>query len=148
MCCYHVQSKLFLLSTTQSCRHSLGCICMPTLALSPAFWYCVLLLFWSLPGAIHKEEVPKHPCSSVKSSVVASLVLEPFFFSHLFLEDIFWISRMVVVLLGIYLLPLSLFFSHPFSRKNPEDLLSQHKKYASAVGKQFQGWDQGMHLFV
>lgn len=118
ICCYHVQSKLFLLSTIQSCRHSLGCICMPTLALSPAFWYCVLLLFCSMPGASHKEEVPQHHCSSVKSSVVASLVPEPFFFSQLFLEDIFWISWMVVVLLGIYLLPLPLFISHPFSRRS------------------------------
>lgn len=135
MCCHHFQSKLFLLITIQSCRHSLGCICMQTLALSPAFRYCVLMLFWSLPGASrHKEEVPKHHCSPVKSSVLPSLIPEPLFFSYLFLEDIFWISWMVI-LLRIYLLLLLSFFSHPFLRKNLEDPLSQHKKYASAVGK-------------
>lgn len=93
MCCHHFQSELFLLGTVQSCRHSLGCIWMLTLAWSPAFCYCILLLFCSQPGArLHKEEVPKHHCCPVKpqSSVVAWLVPEPFLFSHLFLEDIFW----------------------------------------------------------
>lgn len=88
-------SKLFLLGIVQSCRCSLkGCVCMLTLALSPALGYCILLLVCSQPGAgLHKEEVPEHHCCPVKSqsNPVACLVPEPFFFSScLFLEDIFW----------------------------------------------------------